>query len=139
MNINEPTVPKIPEPPLGYLARYWATLVAGMGAIGALKEEQGGDTWRSTVKRKLGAGTEERRGSGSNTARRQMRDRWTEGQTGHACYAAEDPEKFRRNTRDGTRRRFENPPLSKQLTSVKFHSGKAEYANNQKVHLLIVD
>ena len=39
-----------------------------------------------------------------------MRDRGTEGRTGHARYAAEEPEVYRRNPRDGTWRRSGGVP-----------------------------
>ena len=68
--------------------------------MGAWKEEQGGESRRSAE-------------------RRQMRDRGTEGRTGHARYAAKEPEVMRRNPRDGTWRRLGYPLTSEPLASVK--------------------
>ena len=109
MNIDKPTMePKIPEPLLGVSREILGDPGSGDGGGGgerAWTEEQRGETRRNTARGQLGAWKEDRRGqSRRNFERRQMRveARSTEGRTGHARYAAEEPKVWRRNPRYGT-------------------------------------
>ena len=132
--IDKPMVPKIPEPPLGVSREILGDPSGGDGGggeesmLGAWTEERRGETRRTTergqlrawkgeqrgvsrrsIVRELGAWKEERRGSRRSLGRK-MRERGTEGRTGHARNAAEEPEVWRRNTRDGTWRRSAGEP-----------------------------
>ena len=91
--IDKPKVPKIPEPPLGVSREILGDPSGGDGGGG---EES-----------MLGARTEERRGETRRKTARRMRD---ERRTGHARHAAEEPEEWRRNTRDRTWRRSSGEP-----------------------------
>ena len=132
--IDKPMVPKIPEPPLGVSRKILGDPSGGDGGggeesmLGAWTEERRGETRRTTergqlrawkgeqrgvsrrsIVRQLGAWKEERRGSRRSLGRK-MRERGTEGRTGHARNAAEEQQIWRRNTRDGTWRRSGGEP-----------------------------
>ena len=112
---HKPTEPKIPEPPLGVSREVLGDPSGGGGGgggqrmLGAQQGERRGSR-SNTARGMLGARTEGRRGSRRSTERKQMRDRGTEGRTGHLRNAAEEPVVFRRNPRDGTWRRSGEVP-----------------------------
>ena len=91
--IDKPKVPKIPEPPLGVSREI-------------LGDPCGGDGGGRSM---LRAWKEDQRGVSRRNMARRMTERGAEGRTGHARNAAEEPEVWRRNTRDGTWRRSGGP------------------------------
>ena len=134
---NKPMVPKIPEPPLGVSREILGDPCGGDGGGGGQRMlgAQQGERRRcrsNTARRQMRDGSG--RGSRSNSARRRMeaqqggqrgksrrrperRDREIEGRTRHARNAAEEPEVYRRNPRDGTWRRSGGMPQAGSVSS----------------------
>ena len=120
MTIDKRMVPKIPDTPLGVSREILGDPCGGDGGGGGqrrMRDWSEGRTRSNTARRKMGAQQGEQRGSRSSTERRQMRDRGFERRTGHARYAAEEPEVYRRNTRDGTWRRSGGVPQPGSVSS----------------------
>ena len=107
MTIDKPMVPRIPEPPLG------DPCGGDGGGSGKRKIREGTMRGSRSMWERSRDGT--RRGSRSMWERR--RDCRRGGRTGHARYAAEEPEVWRRNPRDGTWRRSCGVPQPEPVTS----------------------
>ena len=118
MTIDKPMEPRIPEPPLGVsreIEMLGDPCGGDGGGSGRRKIREGTRRGSRSMWERRRDGT--RRGSRSRSMWERRRDCRRGGRTGHARYAAEEPEVWRRNPRDGTWRRSCGVPQPEPVSS----------------------